>query len=644
MTDEMKLHVNFHHGKRGPKPIHVEFPEIIEEINHLLTENGIAADKRRRKEQIQYFGTSLHLIQEHLLSVFPKLKEKHPKLNPSTIAHLMPPPRIGTLSSHHYYSLIDARPCHNENSSRIDTTKAHECAAMVKFLYELFSLHSTNSRMISGDKKNLVIMGEDPCVSRYIKTRKFFLKGQEPKSNIHDFSHLLKIAPYGYLDLKFKDGQKSTPSTDYRGKVHYSYPHTGDLYIFNQAASKPFKEKNIKSHYHHLNEIFKRTTTPSSFLYIVDRGSDNDWKSFTNFIYYGKLWFENKMDAFVVSGHAAGNDQFNLIERLWSPMTNLISGLKLSDHLPNEGTNPKLQKIPEEEKVEKLTKLFPTRMEELSSYWNGYVYDGHRVYAEGVPPNKIWNDLCDDKPWEELLSISSSNINSYIDEIDFIRYLVNHCDKQPMFLSFLKCDNIGCHRCRSFGPDRSGMLIEIIRNIFNNKFPTLQLDGEHCPTLDDYLQKKVSTLNSCSSGSCDDHNYVFDSRKDQERHWLICHDGKPTVSYTTGQYVCNFIKKNGNSCSMVFDSLNSLNRHKRNEDHIKHRPKEEGDGEAAKRKRIEDKDKESNQTGKRVKVWYENRGIHIIILPILIIRRKVLRRCCYAIWFNGGKSVCDALG
>ena len=65
----------------------------------------------------------------------------------------------------------------------------------------------------------------------------------------------------------------------------------------------------------------------------------------------------------VITGHAPGNDQFNFIERMWSPMTNLISGLKLSDCLPNETVNPKLQNIPDNEKKEKLLELFTLRLE-----------------------------------------------------------------------------------------------------------------------------------------------------------------------------------------------------------------------------------------------------------------------------------------
>jgi hypothetical protein len=466
--------------KKGTVPFYVEFPEIIDEVKHLLCENGIAADKRRRKGQTEYFGTTLRMIQEHLLSVFPALKKEHPKLNVATIAHLFPPPRIGTTAAKHYYSLVEARPYHPDNCLRTESKMAHECAAMVKFFYELFALFSTkDTKMISADKKNLIIMGQDPCVSRYLKKRKYYLDGEKPVLNTHDFSHALKIAPYGYLDLKFRSGQAAGDYYfDFREKKHYEYPHSGQLFIYSHAASKPFKEKNIVLHYHHLTDMFKTSGAPSALLYVVDRGPDNDWESsFLNFLYYGKLFVEQKMDVLVVTGHAPGNDQFNFIERMWSPMTDCITGIILSDCLPNEHANPKLQKLSDADMREKLIKLYDLRLEELSSYWNNRMHDGFNVVARGIPPDKDWADNFNDGQWAQLCDVSLASKGSYSSEVEFANYLFQHCNRQSKFLSFVKCQNRDCTRCRSFGDDRSGRLIETIRNVFHGKFPVLELVG-----------------------------------------------------------------------------------------------------------------------------------------------------------------------
>lgn len=82
------------HNKKGRPSVLNDFPVIVDLIEELLTTNGLAADDRRRKG-MQYYGTSLDMIVDHLLSTVPLLREKHPRLNASTIAHLMTPPRLG---------------------------------------------------------------------------------------------------------------------------------------------------------------------------------------------------------------------------------------------------------------------------------------------------------------------------------------------------------------------------------------------------------------------------------------------------------------------------------------------------------------------------------------------------------------------
>jgi hypothetical protein len=132
--------------------------------------------------------------------------------------------------------------------------------------------------------------------------------------------------------------------------------------------------------------------------------------------------------------------------------------------------------------------------------------------------------------------------------VEFVQYLISHCNKQENFLSSIKCVDAGCFRCRSFGIDKSGKLIEIVRSKFSNKFPIMKIDGEHCPTLDDMLNMNV-ICNNQLSGSCDEHNYQFSSHKDQQRHWILCHGGVPTASYVKGQFRCNFQLENESKCN-----------------------------------------------------------------------------------------------
>jgi hypothetical protein len=235
--------------------------------------------------------------------------------------------------------------------------------------------------------------------------------------------------------------------------------------IYNQAASDPFKSKNIKLHYYHLLDIFNRENQrPSSMLYLVDRGSDNEWEnSLLNFIYYGKLWSDMKMDVFVVTGHSPGNDEFNPIERLWSPVGNMLAGLKFSDKLEGESLNPKQKyeksekSVQDKEKMrDDLAQVFDLRNNEICSYWDGKLHDSFKISAIPVEAKKVWGDGDDNYEWEELVeNINNKTFSKYIKELELLNYFIDHCSKREgYYLMFSKCLKVDCHRC-SIGPDRS---------------------------------------------------------------------------------------------------------------------------------------------------------------------------------------------
>ena len=69
--------------------------------------------------------------------------------------------------------------------------------------------------------------------------------------------------------------------------------------------------------------------------------------------------------------------------------------------------------------------------------WNNYLYNGFVVHADSIPPNKVWNDNCSDKNWEQLMNVSLSDLSHYKEEEEFVQYLINHCNKQENFLSFI---------------------------------------------------------------------------------------------------------------------------------------------------------------------------------------------------------------
>jgi len=84
-------------------------------VERILYLNGYAAQKDRHVGYSEYFGTNMQILVDHLLDYIPNLKETHPKLSTSTIAHLFIPPNISSEARNSYKCLIHARPYHGRN-------------------------------------------------------------------------------------------------------------------------------------------------------------------------------------------------------------------------------------------------------------------------------------------------------------------------------------------------------------------------------------------------------------------------------------------------------------------------------------------------------------------------------------------------
>lgn len=141
--------------KSGPLPIEEQFPEIIEEIERILYLNGFAAHKARHVDHSEHFGTTMPSLVTHLLDTFPELRKKYPKLNPSTLLHLFPPPNISTASATNYKSIIQARPYQPHDNDHHNAPKYHFCHAQVRIIFELF-FYCSETSVYSCDNKNKV--------------------------------------------------------------------------------------------------------------------------------------------------------------------------------------------------------------------------------------------------------------------------------------------------------------------------------------------------------------------------------------------------------------------------------------------------------------------------------------------------------
>lgn len=96
--DEEKAEIHVYHPKKGKKPIEEKFPQVVEEMERILKLNGYAAHKRRHSDNSEFWGTSMPLLRDHLLSEIPGLYDHYPKLSSKTLLHLFIPPDSGNRS------------------------------------------------------------------------------------------------------------------------------------------------------------------------------------------------------------------------------------------------------------------------------------------------------------------------------------------------------------------------------------------------------------------------------------------------------------------------------------------------------------------------------------------------------------------
>ena len=185
--------------KPGPEPIYARFPEIIDEINRILWLNGYAAHRRRKPTHSEYFGTTMPILTAHLLETFPLLRSAYPNLSCKTIEHLFLPPTKANNASKDYRSVIKARPYMTNTDNHKKGEKYHYCHAQVKLLRELFA-EDEETLSISYDNKNKISIGK-PAINRLNRSKRWFLKGDAPRSNSHDFPVDFHIIPSAYLLL-----------------------------------------------------------------------------------------------------------------------------------------------------------------------------------------------------------------------------------------------------------------------------------------------------------------------------------------------------------------------------------------------------------------------------------------------------------
>ena len=272
-------------GDGGAPARHIQYPifcqnVLVAEATLFIRSHSFSAQSRRRTGTATSLGVTLQQLRDHLLKTVPGLASAG--ISRSTVHRLMLPPRKGTTAAKSYKGLIQARvPAKQNTATAKEHAHLHYTQAQVQYVNEIFQFFGCTR--ISADDKNKVNVGT-PAVSRYHQISAFFMVDDAPNQLDHDFPYAnSKLIPSGYLVMQSKatssrstvrdmrrarslsPGQRTKPMSrrsrsvspvgdedvhiktiDKLGRLHISYPCTGELYVLSRAGR--FKTSAAISH------------------------------------------------------------------------------------------------------------------------------------------------------------------------------------------------------------------------------------------------------------------------------------------------------------------------------------------------------------------------------------------------------------
>lgn len=510
----------------GRVPLEIEFPEIVAEVENVLSLNGYAAHRRRQTSHDEHFGTTTTMLIEHLLDIVPGLREKHPRLHRSTILHLFEPPKVNTDSALRYKRLIHARPYKPRNDDHPKGAKFQFVSSQVRTVFELLFSFPGETISFSNDNKNKCSIG-NTCVSRLNRAKKWFLNEQIVHLPTHDYPKSFSIVPSGYLVMRNVDEGEQSFVFDSLSRKHVAFPRSGEVFIVNRPNT--YAKSRIQSHILDMKRILEGRTK-SVVGICVDRGPDNTWKgSLINIIQYGALWYSMKLQVLIVHGYSPDNSAFNPIERIFSTAAADVTGLVLKDEIDGQVINGKSDEAA-------IKQLYDLRCAELCRYFNG------KRASFKIDSTFISCDDCQ----TEATTIAHDEWRSYVmspgaksDEKknEFIRFLMDHLDKRKDLLCFSTCRLESCPHC-SLCPNYSPRFMDHFRNVLRSTIPFPLPSAQNNGHFATYLElaaiygdesQSIPDLSKSPDGKLWEyctlgrHHYFYDSEADRNRHIALCH-------------------------------------------------------------------------------------------------------------------------
>ena len=262
---------------------------------------------------------------------------------------------------------------------------------------------------------------------------------------------------------------------------HFSLPKSAGA---NIVLRSPHSSCNIASHMNDLSHILntppKNQTQKLVLFLVVDGGPDFNPNFSINSLYYGSFFFEQNLDALVVTQYCPGYSAFNPVEHLWAPCTQTLTSVYLPNVLPGESIPPCRQTgIDATTRLNKEHVVFNAAMAKVKdTYWKDLQFAGHRVTIEVEPSGKEPHPHgVDYNSTTELLAKSTSRIRrdnpALLQEV---RRNARHLDRRIGTLIFARCSAATCEHC-TVNPQRcSHELMKILQD-FPMPTPSQTHDG-----------------------------------------------------------------------------------------------------------------------------------------------------------------------
>jgi hypothetical protein len=336
---------------------------------------------------------------------------------------------------------------------------------------------------------------------------------------------------------------------------------------------------------------------PAALGLRTDRGPDWGLQNFVNVVYLGRLFLDFKLDILSLFHFKADNSAFGIIERLWAPVADWLAGKAYSPKFDGDECPPCQLKIPKEQVKEKEVILFDKLLAELKSDLSGRSISSFVVSIESIPcvpsttrseMREVYNDHEEWSAWlnsKKKLYDKKGEVKdpSDLPKLTVIIAILNHLVRLEDQLLFVRCSTEKmCGHCSALPKIRADNMHSLLVHDGKMKPLIVQKDPLHRNHYTTFVQEYLSRISNPAlvdplpsksiSGEalsyCDEHDFLFTSAAEREKHFELAHKGLPTKSFQIGRFVCRF-KVADVPCNQGFDTMNLLAKHKKETSHVR---------------------------------------------------------------------------